>query len=449
MLRNALSSSFRPLRTTPTVNALRSNSVWAKVPLGPRDAILGVTEAFKADKNPKKINLGVGAYRDDKGKPYVLPSVQKAEQQLAKAGHDKEYLPITGLPEFVNAAVKLAYGENSKPLQEGRIAATQTISGTGALRLGLAFLARFFPHKSIYLPDKTWANHAAIVKDCGLEVKHYKYYDPETVGVAFEGFKADVRAAPNGSAFLLHAAAFNPLGTDLTKEQWAELCEIFKEKQHFAFFDMAYQGFASGIFEDDAFPVRHFVEQGFPIALCQSFAKNMGLYGERVGAFSLVCADKDEKARVDSQLKILIRPMYSNPPVHGARLAAQILNSPELYKDWKVEVKGMADRIIAMREALYDLLQNKYKTPGDWSHVKKQIGMFSYTGLKPEQVDALATHASIYLTRDGRISMAGLNSSNIEYFAENVSKAVKGELGPGKPLTEPPQPSVGEGSGAM
>jgi len=311
---------------------------------------------------------------------------------------------------------------------EDRLAITQSISGTGALRIGTAFLARHYPGaKTIYLPAPTWGNHIPISKDSGLEVKTYKYFDKKTVGLDFEGMKADIKAAPEGSIILLHACAHNPTGVDPTDAQWKELSDLMKEKKHFSFFDMAYQGFASGDILKDAFAVRYFVEQGHQILLCQSFAKNLGLYGERVGAISFVTADSEEKARVDSQLKIIIRPLYSNPPIHGARLVSAILGSPELKEQWLGEVKGMADRIIAMREKLYNTLV-ELKTPGEWGHIKSQIGMFSFTGLKPEQVDALAEKAHIYLTRDGRISMAALNESNVEYFAESVSKAVKGEL---------------------
>nr|WPS94675.1 aspartate aminotransferase [Naematelia aurantialba] len=408
----AARSAVFPSATSAIVR--RSVSAWANVPAGPPDPILGVTEKYKADPSPKKINLGVGAYRDGEGKPYVLPSVLKAERKLARALLDKEYLPITGLSDFTKAAAKLAYGEESAPLVEERLAITQSISGTGALRIGTAFLARFYPGaKAIYLPTPTWGNHIPIAKDSGLEVKQYKYFDKETVGLDFEGMKADIEAAPEGSIILLHACAHNPTGIDPTEEQWKELSEIMKQKQHFSFFDMAYQGFASGDIVKDAFAVRYFVEQGHQILLCQSFAKNLGLYGERVGAISFVCADKEERARVDSQLKIIIRPLYSNPPIHGARLVHTILDTPRLYKAWLVEVKGMADRIISMREKLYNKLV-ELDTPGEWGHIKSQIGMFSFTGLKPEQVDKLAEQASIYLTRDGRISMAALNESNVE-----------------------------------
>ncbi|KAJ7038141.1 glutamic oxaloacetic transaminase AAT1 [Mycena alexandri] len=412
------------------VGALRSISAWSSVPAGPPDPILGVTEAFKADKDPRKINLGVGAYRDGQGKPYVLDCVKKAESFIEASKPDKEYLPITGLAEFTKNAVKLAYGVDSAPLKDGSIAATQSISGTGALRIGAAFLARHYPHaKVVYLPDPSWGNHTPIFRDSGFEVRKYGYFDPATLGLNFEALKADLLTnAPEHSVVLLHACAHNPTGIDPTPEQWAEISDICKERKLFPFFDMAYQGFASGSTSRDAFAVRHFVSQGHQIALAQSFAKNMGLYGERVGAFSLLTADPEEKARVDSQLKIVIRPMYSNPPSHGARIANTILSNEELYAEWESEVKGMADRIITMREKLYNILTNDLKTPGEWGHIKSQIGMFSFTGLKKEQTVALANKAHVYMTADGRISMAGLNGNNITYFAESVDGAVRGTL---------------------
>ncbi|KAF7306974.1 Aspartate aminotransferase [Mycena indigotica] len=408
---------------------LRSLSTWSAVPAGPPDPILGVTEAFKADKDPRKINLGVGAYRDGNGKPYVLESVKKAEALVDASKPDKEYLPITGLADFNKNAVKLAYGEDSAPLKAGAIAATQSISGTGALRIGAAFLARHYPHsKVVYLPNPSWGNHTPIFRDSGFEVRKYSYFDPTTIGLNFKALKEDLANAPEHSVVLLHACAHNPTGVDPTQEQWAEISDICKERKLFPFFDMAYQGFASGSTSRDAFAVRYFVSQGHQISLCQSFAKNMGLYGERVGEFSLVTSDPEEKARVDSQLKIIIRPMYSNPPLHGARIANTILSTPELYAQWESEVKSMADRIISMREELYNILSKDLKTPGEWGHIKSQIGMFSFTGLKKEQTVALAQKAHVYMTADGRISMAGLNSNNIGYFAESVDGAVRGNL---------------------
>ncbi|KAF3905843.1 hypothetical protein AA313_de0207219 [Arthrobotrys entomopaga] len=401
--------------------AVRSVSAWSNVPEGP-PAILGITEAFKADKNPNKVNVGVGAYRDDHGKPYVLPSVRAAEKKIFDQGVDKEYAGITGVPAFTKAAAILAYGNDSAPVKENRVAITQSISGTGALRIGGDFLARFFPgEKTIYIPTPSWANHKAIFTDSGLNVKQYRYYDKTKIALDKNGMLEDIKAAPNGSIILLHACAHNPTGIDPTQEQWKEISQVVKEKRHFAFFDMAYQGFASGDTNGDAFALRHFVSEGHNVALCQSFAKNMGLYGERVGAFSLVCASPEEKKAVDSQLKILIRPMYSNPPINGARIASQILNDPELNQQWLGEVKGMADRIIVMRESLKSELE-RLGSQKNWSHITSQIGMFTYTGLTPEQVDRLAKEFSVYGTRDGRMSVAGMTSGNVGYLAEAIHK---------------------------
>jgi len=252
-----------------------------------------------------------------------------------------------------------------------------------------------------------------------LTVEKYRYYNKDTIGLDFEGMVADIKGAPKGSIFLLHACAHNPTGVDPTPEQWKEISEAVKSGSHYAFFDMAYQGFASGDTDKDAFPVRHFVEQGHNICLAQSFAKNMGLYGERAGAFSIVCADAEEKKRVDSQVKILVRPLYSNPPVHGARIASEILNDKALNKQWLGEVKGMADRIITMRALLKKELEN-LGSKHDWSHITSQIGMFAYTGLNPEQMDKLAKEHSVYATKDGRISVAGITSGNVKRLAAAI-----------------------------
>ncbi|KAK0634294.1 pyridoxal phosphate-dependent transferase [Bombardia bombarda] len=407
-------------RTAVARTSIRAASAWAKIPQGPP---VRITEAFKADSFDKKINLGVGAYRDDKGKPYVLPSVRAAEEKVIASRLNKEYAGITGVPEFTKAAAVLAYGADSSALD--RLAITQSISGTGALRIGGAFLARHYPGaKTIYIPQPSWANHAAVFKDCGLEVEKYAYYNKDTIGLDYEGMVADINSAPDGSIFLFHACAHNPTGVDPTPEQWKEIEAAVKAKGHHAFFDMAYQGFASGNIHTDAFAVRHFVAEGHNITLSQSFAKNMGLYGERIGAFSVVCADAEERKRVDSQVKILVRPMYSNPPIHGARIAAEILNTPALYDQWLIEVKGMADRIITMRALLKDNLE-KLGSKHDWSHITSQIGMFAYTGLTPEQMDQLAKEHSVYATRDGRISVAGITSENVSRLAEAIFK-VKG-----------------------
>lgn len=310
---------------------------------------------------------------DDNGKPYVLPSVRAAEEKVVSSKLDKEYAGITGIPAFTKAAAILAYGADSPVIKEDRVAITQTISGTGALRVGGAFMERLYPHgKTIYIPTPSWANHKAIFTDSGLEVKQYKYYNKETIGLDFDGMIADLKAAPAKSIVLLHACAHNPTGIDPTPEQWKEISQVVKEKEHYPFFDMAYQGFASGNADKDAFPIRQFISDGHGLVLCQSFAKNMGLYGERVGAFSVVCDSAEEKKRVDSQIKILIRPFYSNPPIHGARIASEILNDPALNKQWLGEVKGMADRIIEMRALLKKHLE-ELGSKHNWDHITQQV----------------------------------------------------------------------------
>uniref|UniRef100_UPI00358E061B aspartate aminotransferase, mitochondrial n=1 Tax=Myxine glutinosa TaxID=7769 RepID=UPI00358E061B len=405
--------------------ALRASSWWSNVELGPPDPILGVTEAFKRDEHPKKMNLGVGAYRDDAGRPYVLPSVKKAEAAMMAKNLDKEYLGIAGLAEFARASAQLAFGADSLVFRDGRSTTVQSISGTGALRIGAAFLARF--HKAsnaVYLPKPSWGNHTPIMRDAGLNLQAYRYYDPSTCGFDCAGALEDIAKMPEKSILLLHACAHNPTGVDPRPEQWKEICQIAKKRQLFVFFDMAYQGFASGDSDRDAWAVRHFVENGHNVALCQSYAKNMGLYGERVGAFSMVCADPDETKRVESQLKILIRPMYSNPPVHGARIASMILTTPELRQQWLVELKGMADRIIGMREELVQNLQ-KEGSSRNWKHITEQIGMFCFTGLKPDQVGRIIKDFSIYMTSDGRISVAGVSSNNVAYLAHGIHEVTK------------------------
>ncbi|KAJ3405575.1 aspartate transaminase aat1 [Chytriomyces hyalinus] len=426
----AASSAYKAssLRAWNNVATARSISQWAKVPQGPPDPILGVSEAFKADTNSKKMNLGVGAYRDDNNKPYVLECVKKAEKIIFAASQDKEYLGITGLAAYNQLAAALAYGDDSAALKEGRIVTTQSLSGTGALRIGGEFLSRWFDGKGgkkIYLPTPSWGNHGNIFRDSKLEVGSYRYYDKKNIGLDFAGLKEDLTNLPDESVVLLHACAHNPTGVDPTEVQWRELSDLFKKKKHVAFFDMAYQGFASGDPSKDAFAVRHFVNEGHNILLAQSFAKNLGLYGERVGLFSVVVADKEEAKRVDSQIKILVRPMYSNPPFSGPRIVKEVLGSPELKAEWHREVKLMADRIISMRFELRNHLEKTYGSQRNWSHITSQIGMFCFTGLTPEQVDRLKNEFSVYLTRDGRISIAGITSGNVKYLAEAIHAVTK------------------------
>ncbi|XP_062403752.1 aspartate aminotransferase, mitochondrial isoform X1 [Sardina pilchardus] len=404
---------------------IRASSWWSEVQMGPPDPILGVTEAFKRDTSPKKMNLGVGAYRDDQGKPYVLSCVRKAEAAIAGKKMDKEYLPIGGFGDFSKACAQLALGANNEVLKSNRSITVQTISGTGSLRIGADFLSRFHTSvRDVYLPKPSWGNHTPIFRDAGMQLKAYRYYDPNTCGFDAKGAMDDISKIPEKSVILLHACAHNPTGVDPRPEQWKEMSALIKKRNLLVFFDMAYQGFASGDIDRDAWAVRHFIEQGHNIVLSQSFAKNMGLYGERVGGFTVVCKDTEEAKRVESQLKILIRPIYSNPPMNGARIAATILNTPELYKEWLEEVKGMANRIIKMREQLVANLKKEGSTR-NWQHVIDQIGMFCFTGLKPDQVERLTKEFSIYMTKDGRISMAGVTSGNVGHLAHGIHAVTK------------------------
>ncbi|XP_014676426.1 PREDICTED: aspartate aminotransferase, mitochondrial-like [Priapulus caudatus] len=322
-------------RSTAALTNSRNKAWWADVEQGPPDVILGVSEAFKKDTDPNKINLGVGAYRDDNGKPYVLPSVRRAEEIIMEKNTDHEYAPIGGFAEFCTEAANLALGDDNEYVKNGLNATVQCISGTGSLRIGAAFLAKYFPGtKLIHLPKPSWGNHTPIFKHAGLEVGSYTYYDKSNCGFDFQGTMDDIKKMPEKSIILLHACAHNPTGVDPKVEQWKEMSKLIKEKNIFPFFDMAYQGFASSDCNTDAFAVRHFLKDGHQLLLAQSFAKNMGLYGERAGAMTLVCDSKEEAARTMSQIKIIIRPMYSSPPIHGAHIVKTVLGSPELKQQW-------------------------------------------------------------------------------------------------------------------
>ena len=364
-----------------------------------------------------------GAYRDDNGKPVVLKCVREAERRIA-GNMNMEYLPTNGLKDFIQHSIKLAYGEDSEHVKNGSIAAVQSLSGTGSCRLLAEFQRRFMPGCKVYISVPTWSNHHNIWRDAGCDQDTYRYYKESTRGLDFEGLIEDIEKAPNGSMFLMHACAHNPTGVDPTAEQWRAISKAMKAKGHFAFFDMAYQGFASGDCVRDAQAVRIFVEDGHKIALAQSFAKNMGLYGQRIGTVSIMCADQAEAVRVESQLKVIARAMYSNPPNHGALLAATVLGDEALKAQWYVEVKEMADRIINMRTLLRKHLEESGSTL-PWQHVTDQIGMFCYSGMTGEQVDRLRLEHHIYMTRNGRISMAGVTSGNVERLAKAIHEVTK------------------------
>ncbi|KAN0031305.1 hypothetical protein ACTA71_010394 [Dictyostelium dimigraforme] len=396
-------------------------TLFANVPLGPVDPILGVSTAFKADTDPRKVDTSVGAYRDENGKPYVLKCVFEAEKRLL--GAPKEYLPIDGIPEFNKLSAKLLYGDamNGK---EKRMVTVQALSGTGALRIGIIFIRKYLPAGTVvYISRPSWTNHHNICKESGIQSAEYAYYDPKTKGLDFTGMINDMRAAPNGSVFVLHLCAHNPTGVDPTHEQWNIIADVMKEKNHIPFMDCAYQGYASGDLDYDAYSARLFLNRGFEMFSAQSYSKNFGLYGERTGALTIVSHREDVIPKMLSQLKMDIRAMYSSPPTHGARLVTTVLSDKELTALWIKELKEMSGRIKDVRQKVLDALIAR-KVPGNWEHIVNQIGMFTYTGLTKPQVDILVNKYHIYLLGSGRVSLAGLNNKNIDYFADAVLDAV-------------------------
>lgn len=420
-LAGTISNEGSGISSSPTS---AGNSVFANVARAPEDPILGVTVAYNKDPSPVKLNLGVGAYRTEEGKPLVLNVVRKAEQLLVNdRSRVKEYLPIVGLADFNKLSAKLILGSDSPAIQGNRVTTVQCLSGTGSLRVGAEFLARHYYQRTIYIPNPTWGNHTKIFTLGGLTVKTYRYFDPVTRGLNIQGLLEDLSSAPSGAIVLLHACAHNPTGVDPTLDQWNQIRQLIRSKNLLPFFDSAYQGFASGSLDKDAQSVRMFVHDGGECFIAQSYAKNMGLYGERVGALSIVCRSADVASRVESQLKLVIRPMYSNPPIHGPSIVATILKDRNLYNEWTLELKAMADRIITMRKQLFDALSAR-GTPGDWSHIIKQIGMFTFTGLNTKQVNFMTKEFHIYMTSDGRISMAGLSSRTVPHLADAIHAAV-------------------------
>ncbi|KAJ3390112.1 Aspartate aminotransferase, cytoplasmic [Entophlyctis sp. JEL0112] len=386
----------------------------------PLDPIFALSAAYAADPDPLKINLGIGAYRDNDGKPWVLPVVRKVKERLlSDPALNHEYLAIDGLRSFTDASAKMILGSDSAAIKENRFAGVQAISGTGAVRLGADLLHKIKPNASVYVSSPTWGNHISIFEDAGFGVKTYKYWDATARGLAFAEFINVLKTAESGSIFVLHACAHNPTGVDPTQEQWQQIAAVIKEKGHFPFFDCAYQGFASGSLAKDAWAVRYFVEAGFELFVAQSYSKNFGLYSERCGCLTVVTATEQQAVIVRSQLCRINRASISNPPAFGARIVSVVLNDPVLFAEWEENLKTMANRIIKMRgECLRHLIE--LKTPGSWTHISSQIGMFSFTGLTVAQVKVIKEKFHVYMTDNGRISMAGLNEGNVKRFAEAV-----------------------------
>jgi aspartate aminotransferase len=388
--------------------------------MAPPDPILGVSEAFRADAHDMKLNLGVGAYRTEDLQPYVLNVVKKAENLILEKGENKEYLPIEGLAAFNKVTAELLFGAENAVIQQQRVATVQGLSGTGSLRLAAALIERYFPSSKVLISSPTWGNHKNIFNDSRVPWSEYRYYDPKTVGLDFDGMISDIKEAPEGSFVLLHGCAHNPTGIDPSPEQWEKIADVIQEKSHIPFFDVAYQGFASGSLDTDASSVRLFAARGMELLVAQSYSKNLGLYAERIGAINAVCSSSDVAQRVKSQLKRLARPMYSNPPVHGARIVSNVVGNSDLFNEWKEEMELMAGRIKSVRKKLYDSLTTKDRSGKDWSFILRQIGMFSFTGLNKAQSENMTNKWHVYMTKDGRISLAGLSSAKCEYLADAI-----------------------------
>ncbi len=397
-------------------------SLFSAVEMAPRDPILGLNEQYNADTNPKKVNLGVGVYFDDNGKLPLLQCVQAAEQKMMQKPTARGYLPIDGIVAYDNAVKALVFGADSEPVKSGRVATVQAIGGTGGLKIGADFLKKLSPNAKVLISDPSWENHRALFTNAGFEVGTYAYYDAERRGVNFDGMLASLKAAAPGTIVVLHACCHNPTGYDITAAQWDQVIEVLKAGKLTPFLDMAYQGFGHGIAEDGAV-IGKFVASGMNFFVSTSFSKSFSLYGERVGGLSVLCQDKEEAGRVLSQLKIVIRTNYSNPPTHGGAVVAAVLNDPELRALWEKELGEMRVRIKAMRQKLVDGL----KAAGvkqDMSFITTQIGMFSYSGLSKAQMVRLRDEFGVYGTDTGRMCVAALNSQNIDYVCASIAKVM-------------------------
>ena len=397
-------------------------SLFSSVQMAPRDPILGLNEQFAADANPAKVNLGVGVYFDDNGKLPLLQCVQAAEKALMEKPAARGYLPIDGIAAYDSAVKALVFGAQSPAVQEGRVATVQSLGGTGGLKTGADFLRQLTPSAKVHISNPSWENHRAIFSRAGFEVAAYRYYDAGRRGLDFEGMLADLNAAAPGDIVVLHACCHNPTGYDLQDAQWDQVIAAIQARRLTAFLDMAYQGFGQGLAEDGAV-IGKFVAAGLDFFVATSFSKSFSLYGERVGALSVVCQSKDEAARVLSQLKVVIRTNYSNPPTHGAAVVAAVLGKPEWRALWEQELGEMRTRIKSMRQALADGL----KAAGvaqDMSFITRQAGMFSYSGLTKEQMQRLRSEFGVYGTDTGRLCVAALNSKNIAHVCQSIAKVM-------------------------
>ena len=404
------------------MNASLPQSLLAAVEMAPKDPILGVTETFNADNNPHKINLGVGVYYDEAGKVPLLECVRKAQKAIEEKGAPHPYLPIDGIAAYDRAVQHLVFGAKSDVVQEGRGITVQALGGTGALKIGADFLRRFLPNAQVWISDPSWENHRALFEGAGFTVNSYPYYDEATHGVDFAAMTAALDTAPAGSVIVLHACCHNPTGADLTQEQWSRIIEIVRARGQIPILDIAYQGFADGLADDGAIVGRFAATPG-PLFVASSYSKSFSLYGERVGALSVVAGSKDEAARLLSQIKRVARSNYSSPPTFGGQVVATVLNTPELRSLWQDELETMRTRILANRRALVTALSARMPNR-DFGFVMKQRGMFSYSGLTLEQVKRLRSEFSVYVIDSGRICVAALNSRNLDYVADAIVKVL-------------------------
>lgn len=405
------------------MNAPLSASLLSAVELAPRDPILGVTETYNADANPKKVNLGVGVYNDDTGKLPVLDCVKRAEHVMAEKNAPRGYLPIDGIPAYDRAVQGLLFGADSEVIRSGRAVTLQALGGTGGLKIGADFLRRFAPGSQVWISDPSWENHRALFEGAGFVVNHYAYYDAASRGLDFAAMIASLERIPAGGIVVLHACCHNPTGIDPDAAQWGRIIEVVRTRGLVPFLDIAYQGFADGT-EADAAVVRRFAATPGPLFVSSSFSKSFSLYGERVGALSVVATDKDEATRVLSQVKRVVRANYSNPPTHGGEIVAQVLGTTELRALWEAELAMMRNRIKLMRAELVERLHELM--PGrDFSYMLTQRGMFSYSGLSKAQVQRLRDEFSIYAVDTGRICVAALNSRNVDYVAHAIATVLK------------------------
>ncbi|WP_250512756.1 amino acid aminotransferase [Caballeronia sp. INDeC2] len=398
-------------------------SLFSAVELAPRDPILGLNEAFNADMRTTKVNLGVGVYTNEEGKIPLLRAVREAEKARVDAALPRGYLPIDGIAAYDAAVQKLLLGDNSPLVAAGRVVTAQALGGTGALKIGADFLKRVNPNAIVAISDPSWENHRALFEGAGFEVVNYPYYEAATHGVNFDGMLAALNGYAPGTVVVLHACCHNPTGVDLTDDQWRQIVEVVRAKNLVPFLDMAYQGFAENIDADSA-AVRLFAAADLNVFVSSSFSKSFSLYGERVGALSIITTGKEESTRVLSQLKRVIRTNYSNPPTHGGSIVAAVLASPELRATWEQELGEMRDRIRAMRNGLVERLKAS-GVDRDFSFVNKQRGMFSYSGLTAAQVDRLREEFGIYAVSTGRICVAALNTRNLDAVANAVAAVLK------------------------